>query len=245
MGTEKLQEEVQTKFPDAVVERMDSDTMKRPGSHRRVLEAFRKREIQVLLGTQMIAKGFDFPNVTVVGVVNADVGLHHADFRAAERTFQLLAQVAGRTGRGDQGGTVYVQTWLPEHPSIVHAARHDYVAFAEHELKARLAHQYPPFHRMARIIVRARDEKGGNEFADRLADALRAALAKQPDARDLRLLGPAEAPVFRLKGAFRFHCQIHGARSGLLHDVLRETLRALRVPTGIDLTVDVDPHDML
>src|SRR5262249_36728139 len=118
MGTEKLQAEIETKFSGRVVRRMDSDTMRRPGSHRRVLDAFRNGEIHILLGTQMIAKGLDFPNVTMVGVVNADVGLHIPDFRAAERTFQLLAQVAGRTGRGHRGGRVLVQTLTPEHPAI-------------------------------------------------------------------------------------------------------------------------------
>ena len=122
LGTEKLQAEIEAKFPGHVVRRMDSDTMQRPGSHARVLAAFRDGEIHILLGTQMIAKGLDFPNVTLVGVVNADVGLHLPDFRAAERTFQLLAQVAGRTGRGPRGGTVLVQTFTPEHPCIALAA---------------------------------------------------------------------------------------------------------------------------
>ncbi|HET8648014.1 MAG TPA: primosomal protein N', partial [Vicinamibacteria bacterium] len=118
LGTEKLQLEIEQKFPGQVVKRMDSDTMRRPGSHAKLLNAFRKGEVHILLGTQMIAKGLDFPNVTLVGVVNADVGLHLPDFRAAERTFQLLAQVAGRAGRGDRGGLVMVQTFTPEHPAI-------------------------------------------------------------------------------------------------------------------------------
>src|SRR5262249_54258545 len=119
MGTEKLHAEIAAKFPDHSLERMDSDTMKRPGSHGKVLDAFRRGAIKILLGTQMIAKGLDFPNVTLVGVVNADIGLMQTDFRSSERTFQLLAQVAGRTGRGEQGGTVFVQTWQPHHPAIV------------------------------------------------------------------------------------------------------------------------------
>src|SRR5260370_10771222 len=137
MGTEKLQGELESKFPDKVVGRMDSDSMKRPGSHARVLNAFKRGEIHILMGTQMIAKGLDFPNVTLVGVVNADVGLHHADFRAAERTFQLLAQVAGRTGRSARGGHVYVQTMSPEHPSIAMPATHDYLHFPDAELPHR------------------------------------------------------------------------------------------------------------
>src|SRR5262249_15358266 len=130
LGTQKLQAEIEAKFPGKVIRRMDSDTMRRPGSHQKVLDAFKNGEVQILLGTQMIAKGLDFPNVTLVGVVNADLGLHRADFRAGERTFQLLAQVAGRTGRGPQGGRVLAQTYCPEHPSIHLAAAHDYEAFA-------------------------------------------------------------------------------------------------------------------
>ena len=248
MGTEKLQTEIAGRFPDKVVQRMDSDTMKRPGSHQKVLDAFRRGEIHILLGTQMIAKGLDFPNVTVVGVVNADVGLHHADFRASERTFQLLAQVAGRTGRGDQPGTVYIQTWQPEHPSIALAAHHDYLTFAQEEMKARRAHNYPPFQRMARLIIRCKDEKAGNDYADRLADGFRVELERRKAAgepADLRLLGPAEAPVFRLKGYFRFHFQLHSASSAVLHQVLRAVLPSVRATANVELTVDIDPQDML
>jgi primosomal protein N' (replication factor Y) len=247
MGTEKLQAEIAAKFPGHAVERMDSDTMKRPGSHKKVLDAFRRGDIRILLGTQMIAKGLDFPNVTLVGVVNADVGLHHADFRASERTFQLLAQVAGRTGRGDTAGYVYIQTMQPEHPAIARAARHDYLAFADDEMKARRAHSYPPFQRMARLIVRSKDEKAGNDYADRLAAAFRVELdgRKNAGAPTLRLLGPAEAPVFRLKGYFRFHFQLQSASSAVLHEVLRAVLPTVRVPAGVELTVDIDPQDML
>ena len=248
MGTEKLQAEIERIFPGRSVERMDSDTMKRPGSHQKVLDAFRHGEIQILLGTQMIAKGLDFPNVTLVGVVNADVGLHHADFRASERTFQLLAQVAGRTGRGDQAGHVFIQTMQPEHPSIALAAQHDYLTFAKEEMRARLAHSYPPIHRMARLIVRSKDEKAGNDYADRLAAAFNAVLEKRKAEGlpvDLRLLGPAEAPVFRLKGYFRFHFQMQSANSAVLHQVLRATVPTVRVPAGVELTVDIDPQDML
>src|SRR5436309_4647468 len=128
---------------------MDSDSMGRPGSHARVLDAFRDGRIHILLGTQMIAKGLDFPNVTLVGVVNADVGLHLPDFRAAERTFQLLAQVAGRAGRGPRGGRVLIQTYTPEHPCVALAAGHDYMRFVARELEQRALHQYPPYQRLA------------------------------------------------------------------------------------------------
>src|SRR6202022_1282873 len=145
LGTEKLQAEVEQKFPQYVARRMDSDTMKRPGSHARLLGEFRRGEVHILLGTQMIAKGLDFPNVTLVGVVNADVGLHLPDFRSAERTFQLLAQVAGRTGRGEKGGQVLIQTFPPAHPCVTLAAKPDFVDFAGLELAHRKEHRYPPY----------------------------------------------------------------------------------------------------
>ena len=126
IGTERLEREIQTAFPDFAARRMDSDTMRGSGSHERVLRAFQSGEVRILLGTQMIAKGLDFPNVTLVGVVSADTALHLPDFRAAEKTFQLVAQVAGRTGRGDKPGRVLVQTYSPDHPAIRLAARHDY-----------------------------------------------------------------------------------------------------------------------
>src|SRR5207253_8843787 len=134
LGTEKLQAEIEEKFAGYVVRRMDSDTMRRPGSHARVLSAFRQGLVHILLGTQMIAKGLDFPNVTLVGVVNADVALHIPDFRSAERTFQLLAQVSGRTGRGPRGGKVLVQTFNPQQPCVALAATHDYNVFVTAEL---------------------------------------------------------------------------------------------------------------
>jgi primosomal protein N' (replication factor Y) len=249
MGTEKLQGEVQAKFPDKVVDRMDSDTMKRPGSHGKALDAFKRGATHILMGTQMIAKGLDFPNVTLVGVVNADVGLHHADFRAAERTFQLLAQVAGRTGRGPRGGHVYVQTMSPEHPAISLAAVHDFCRFAEAEMRHRRAHNYPPIQRLARLIVRSKDEQSAGDFAERLAAAFRLALEKlQREAgapSDLRLLGPAEAPVFRLKGYYRFHFQLQSSSSAFLHQVLRAVVPTVRLAKGVELTVDIDPQDML
>jgi primosomal protein N' (replication factor Y) len=249
LGTEKLQAEIETKFPSAVVQRMDSDTMSRPGSHQRVLDAFRDGRIQILLGTQMIAKGLDFPNVTLVGVVNADIGLHLPDFRAAERTFQLLAQVAGRTGRGSRGGRVLIQTFTPDHPCIALAAAHDYVQFAKRELEFRRQHNYPPFQRLARLIVRSTKQEAAAKFADELAGAFQQALdslAKQnPPPSAVRLLGPAEAPVFRLKNYFRFHFQLQSASAAVLHRVLRDVLGVMRVPSKVEFQLDIDPYNML
>jgi primosomal protein N' (replication factor Y) len=249
LGTEKLQQEIEEKFHGYVVRRMDSDSMRRPGSHGRVLSAFRQGLIHVLLGTQMIAKGLDFPNVTLVGVVNADVGLNIPDFRSAERTFQLLAQVSGRAGRGPRGGRVLVQTFNPEQPCIALAAAHDYHGFVAQELTHRRTHGYPPFQRLARLIIRSRDQTAAGDFAERMAGAFTAAITSLTKggnpALDVRVLGPAEAPVFRLKGYYRFHFQLQSASPGSLHQLLRHVLPALRPPTGVEFALDIDPTNML
>ena len=258
LGTEKLQQELEERFPGKVIQRMDSDTMSRPGSHQRVLDAFRDGLIHILLGTQMIAKGLDFPNVTLVGVVNADTGLHMPDFRAGERTFQLLAQVAGRAGRGDKLGRVMVQTLTPEHPAIALAANHDFLGFAEYELKHRQEHGYPPFQKMARLIARSESETAASAFADQLAGAFREAVARAtrqtsqsliaslgPPPHPVRVLGPAECPVFKLKNYYRFHFQLQSESAGQLHQVLREVLTVAKCPSNVEYQVDVDPYSML
>jgi primosomal protein N' (replication factor Y) len=247
LGTEKLQAEIEDRFGGYVVRRMDSDSMRKPGSHAKVLGAFRRGEIHILLGTQMIAKGLDFPNVTLVGVVNADIGLNVPDFRSAERTFQLLAQVAGRTGRGPRGGKVLIQTFTPDHPCIAFAAEHDYAGFAAAELATRRAHNYPPFQRLARVIIRSRDQQAASDFADRMALAFSEAfnqLAKGGPI-EVRLLGPAEAPVFRMKGYYRFHFQLQSPSPGMLHQVFRAVVPTLRPPSGVEFTLDIDPFEML
>ncbi len=249
LGTEKLQAEIQEKFPSKVVQRMDSDTMQRPGSHQKALDAFREGAVHILLGTQMIAKGLDFPNVTLVGVINADVALHMPDFRAAQRTFQLLAQVAGRTGRGERGGQVMIQTYTPDHPCVALAAKHDFLSFAALELVQRKEHQYPPYQRLVRLIVRSLKEEAAAQFADQLANAFGEAMKSPernpPRAAGVRILGPAEAPVFRLKDFYRFHFQLQSASAGLLHQVLRDVLAVVHKPGGVEYQVDVDPFNMM
>src|SRR5262245_8769640 len=260
LGTEKLHAEIEEKFPGHVCQRMDSDTMSKPGSHQRVLDAFRDGLIHILVGTQMIAKGLDFPNVTLVGVVNADVGLHLPDFGSAERTFQLLAQVAGRAGRGEKGGQVLVQTFTPDHPCITLAAHHNYAEFAKLELSHRKQHKYPPYERMARLIVRSEKEDAAAAFAETLAGAFKEAMkrvnaasgGRQPPVGELaqaappvRLLGPAECPVVRLNNFYRFHFQVQSESSAVLHEVLRNVLAVAKPPTGVEFQVDIDPYSML
>src|SRR5262245_61680867 len=175
-GTERLEAEIKGRFPDVPLVRMDSDTMQKPGSHEAALTRFRAGEVKILLGTQMIAKGLDFPNVTLVGVVNADTTLHFCDLRAAERTFQLVTQLAGRTGRGDKGGRVLVQTFSPDHYAILAAIDHDYARFGAEELPSRQAHLYPPFASLIRLIVRGESENVTEQFAEMAGDKLRSAI---------------------------------------------------------------------
>jgi primosomal protein N' (replication factor Y) len=243
LGTQRLEAEVRARFRDATVLRMDTDTMKTTGSHERALTAFREGKVQILLGTQMIAKGLDFPNVTLVGVINADIALHLPDFRAAERTFQLVTQVAGRTGRGDKGGRVLVQTFSPDHPAIQAAVRHDFGEFARYELPLRHAHQYPPTASMVRIIVRGETQEPTRVFAQHLGDRLREAVATSPV--PTRVAGPAAAPIARLRGMHRFHLQLQSADSETLRTAIRLASDGLEPPAGILWTADVDPLDML
>src|SRR5207249_7278898 len=175
-GTERLELEIKGRFPDVPLVRMDSDTMQKPGSHEAALGRFRAGEVKILLGTQMIAKGLDFPNVTLVGVVNADTTLHFCDIRAAERTFQLVTQVAGRTGRGPKGGRVLVQTFSPDHYAIQAAIEHDYARFAAAELPSRQAHLYPPYASLIRLIIRGASETAVEQFAEAAGHKLRAAI---------------------------------------------------------------------
>jgi primosomal protein N' (replication factor Y) len=241
-GTQRLEEQVRRSFPDAAVARMDTDTMRARGSHERTLDAFRNRQIDILVGTQMIAKGLDFPTVMLVGVVNADAALHLADFRAAERTCQLVTQVAGRSGRGPLGGRVVVQTSSPDHPAIRAAAAHDYEAFVRSELPIREALLYPPFGHVVRLVVRSLDERAAQAWAGHLADRLREAAA---GLASVRVLGPAPAPITRLRERYRWHVQVHGADGEVLRDLVRRATATARTPENVAWIVDVDPVEML
>jgi len=243
LGTQRMEAEVRRRFPDVRSLRMDTDTMQGRGAHERALAAFRAGDVQILLGTQMIAKGLDFPNVTLVGVINADTALHLPDFRAAERTFQLVTQVAGRTGRGEKGGRVLVQTFSPEHPAIQAAVRHDYVAFARAEVPMRRTLSYPPFSRMIRLVIRGPAEKATAPFAAHVAERLAAALDRH-EAR-ARVLGPAPCPFSKLRGKYRFQIQLQGADGDTLRACVREATAELKPPADVQWIADVDPLDML
>ena len=243
MGTQKLEAEIHARFPDVPCLRMDSDSMAKRGSHELALDPFRSGEVKILVGTQMIAKGLDFPNVTLVGVINADIALHFPDFRAAERTFQLVTQVAGRTGRGQRGGRVVVQTYSPDHPAILAAQRHDYIMFANQELPVRREFGYPPLQALVRMVVRGPVEATVEQFAAHLVDLLRQEadrIAVTP-----RILGPVAAPIPRLRGHFRYHVLLYHAQHAVLLAIVRQATDALHSPAGVIWTIDVDPLDML
>ncbi len=243
VGTQKLEAEVQARFPKARILRMDTDSMQQRGAHEQALSRFKKGEVDILLGTQMIAKGLDFPNVTLVGVINADTALHLPDFRAAERTFHLITQVAGRTGRGEHGGEVLVQTFQPENPVIQDACRHDYAAFTARELPLREKLDYPPFCALARIVVRGPSEELTENVAREIAKKTEAAMKSH--SCDGRLLGPAPCPVPKLRDMYRFQIQLHAPSRERLRDALRQVMDEIKTPELVQWIVDMDPISML
>jgi primosomal protein N' (replication factor Y) len=242
VGTQRLEQEVRARFSKYSCARMDSDSMRKPGSHDRTLEAFRQGETRILLGTQMISKGLDFPNVTLVGVIDADTVLHQPDLRSCERTFQLIAQVAGRTGRSHKGGRVLVQTSCPAEPAILKASQHDYAGFAGAELEHRRQMKAPPFEHLVRVIVRGPDESGVQSEARRMAELVRGAIAAQK--LEVRVIGPAPTPVARLKGNYRFHFQLSAAAVEHLLQLWKAVRDELKPAGNVEFAVDVDPINM-
>ena len=237
-GTERVESEILDKFPIARVARVDRDTVRRRGAIAALLARFAAREIDVLVGTQMIAKGHDFPRVTLVGVISADVGLGLADFRAGERTFQLLTQVAGRAGRGEIKGEAIVQTLFPHHYSIQYACRQDYAGFFRQELKFRQSMQYPPAVALVNAIVKGRTQQAALRDAADVVQALRA-----PNA-PYRVLGPAPAPLSRLKGEHRAQFFLKGTHRASMRQALTAALAA-RPDIRRRTIVDVDPMSVL
>jgi primosomal protein N' (replication factor Y) len=239
-GTEKVESTVAAIFPNATVRRMDADSMTRKQAYRDTLLNFRAGKIDILVGTQMIAKGLHFPNVTLVGIINADLALHLPDFRAGERTFQLLTQVAGRAGRGETPGEVFVQTYTPFSPSIQFARHHDFPGYFQQELEFRERCDFPPFKHAILITVRSAHEARAKFSAETLARRLKEALGPE------FILGDAApAPLEKMQGQFRFHILIRGEAIMRLSRLVRETLDKLPFPEDVTVTVDVDPYQLL
>jgi primosomal protein N' (replication factor Y) len=241
IGTERVEETLPKLFPTARIARMDSDSLKRKDDFRRILGDFRTGKIDILLGTQMIAKGLHFPNVTLVGIIYADLTLHMPDFRAGERTFQLLTQVAGRAGRGDIEGEVVVQAFTPFHPAIQYARRHDFLGFFEQEVEFRQQLNYPPFARIAMLTLRGRNE----EKVALCADYVRKELDKVlPALGDFNIAGPAPAPLLKAENFFRYQIMIRGKNMPKLSRQLASLTQAVRMPEDVTLVIDIDPTSL-
>ncbi|OYV73318.1 MAG: primosomal protein N', partial [Gemmatimonadetes bacterium 21-71-4] len=246
LGTQQVERLLVDRFPAARIARMDMDTTTGKWAHAEILDRVGRGEVDILLGTQMIAKGLDFPNVTLVGVVDADVGINMPDFRASERCFQLVSQVAGRAGRGEKAGEVIVQTRVPQHHALQCAARHDYLAFVTRELAARREPPYPPFARLANVIVSGWSEAATMELAQSAGAWLHALVARrEPGA--LSIIGPAPCPVDRVKKRWRWHLLLKAGQPGPLTRVSRYFASRFPVPPGhgLRVTVDRDPVTLL
>lgn len=239
-GTEKVEEAVARIFPDAVVSRMDADAMSRKEAYRERLHDFRTGKIDILVGTQMIAKGLHFPNVTLVGIINADSALHLPDFRAGERTFQLLTQVAGRAGRGDVEGEVFVQSFTPFHPSIQFARHHDFEGFWTQEIEFREKWNYPPYTHLVLITIRSPHEAKARFSAETLARRLGENLPK-----DTIMSDPSPAPVEKSHGNFRFQLMLRTTSVLRLGKTLSDVMRKLTFPEEVIVTTDVDAYQLL
>ncbi len=240
-GSERVEDELHAEFPSAKIARLDRDTVTGKRQFEDILHNFRERNFDILVGTQMIAKGHDIPNVTLVGVVSADVGLGMPDFRAAERTFQLLTQVAGRAGRGHLPGVVYMQTINPDHYAVRLAGQQDYQAFFEKELQFRRFMKYPPFSAMANVLVRAPKQEDALRMSTELGHAL------TPAPENIKLMGPAEAPVPRLKAEFRYQILIKSGSRKTLNALLKRARDFARQQkwNATALVIDVDPLTLL
>ncbi len=271
-GTQKVEEVLGKLFPQARIKRMDADTMRRKDDYRNVLGDFRVGKIDILVGTQMIAKGLHFPNVTLVGIIYADMALHQPDFRAGERTFQLLTQVAGRAGRGDVEGEVFVQAFTPFHPAIQYARRHDFTGFYEQEMEFRAQLKYPPVSRVALLTLKGRNEEKVKFSADHLRRELEKLLQDQaPSAqagrllpaadmfaddaapetaartagfKDLIIAGPAPSPLLRAENFYRYQIMLRTGAMSRLSQELAKIVQSLTFPDDVTLAVDIDPVNM-
>jgi primosomal protein N' (replication factor Y) len=228
---------------------MDRDNIRRKGHTFEMLRQFTRREIDVLVGTQMVTKGYDFPSVTLVGVIGADFSLGFPDFRAGERTFQILSQVAGRAGRGEDLGRVLIQTFYPDHYVVTTARDHDYLTFFQKEIELREQLGYPPFSSLACLRLQGNHKQKTEDLARRVVDRMIQTTGTWPKrGKDLQVLGPVEAPLSKLKGKYRWQVFIRSKGHNVLHVFLKavgESLKKMLRGSGVSLTVDIDPYQML
>ena len=236
LGTEKVESELNRFFPQASIARLDTDSTHKRGSHDKVLSKFKDGHIDIIIGTQMIAKGLDFPKVTLVGVVSADTALNLPDFRSAERTFNLLTQVAGRAGRSDLGCRVIIQSYAPQHYSIQAAKTHDYNTFYDKEISLRKELYLPPFCHIVSLTLRGRKE----ERVFKMSDNLKTSLEKEIKSKNIDILGPAPAPISKMKGMYRWNIFLRSEAAENIISILKKVLNKNK-SSGIIITVDVDP----
>lgn len=241
-GTQKVEDSIAAVFPDMKVFRLDQDTSRKKGTVYDLIDKMNSGEIDILLGTQMVAKGFDFHNVTVVGVLMADIGINLPDFRAPERIFSLLMQVAGRSGRGSLAGKVIIQAINTSHDVFKYIGHQDYQGFYRSEIETRKLMGYPPFTRIARLLVRGKDEQKVIESMEQLRDALISQIAKADNR--ITLLGPSSAPFAKIGGNYRYHIILKSAQADILRTVIHNSRKVI---SGRDvyLEIDIDPYDML
>ena len=247
-GTEKVVGELASLFPSARIVRMDRDTVGKKDSYREILGKMRSGEADILVGTQMIAKGHDLPGVTLVGIIDADIGLHLPDFRASERVYQLITQAAGRAGRGKDPGRVFIQTRSPEHPTLVATIAARFKAFARYELQYRKELEYPPIGRLLRLIVSSTNRTEANLGADLVAEVVRKTIQKMDEDPTTKLLGPAPAPYEKLKGRYRWHILVKSNSATIVSQIAAGLNKWKTQNHGFKdfrLTVDVDPGEML
>jgi primosomal protein N' (replication factor Y) len=242
-GTQKVEEELRALFPEARLRRMDSDSVKGRNAYDTLLQEVDRREVDILLGTQMIAKGHDFPGVTLVGVVDADTGLNLPDFRSAEKTFQLITQAAGRSGRGELGGEVIIQTMNPNHYAIRHSQTHDYESFYNEEISYRSELRYPPFSRIIKLEIKSTDETQASNAAKTAQNRIRSLMR----GKDTVLLGPAPAPISRVRGKYRFHLLLLSDQRDTIRSLAMEGRKAVEEKFGrkCRVLVDVDPVNLM
>jgi primosomal protein N' (replication factor Y) len=245
VGTERLQDELAGLFPKARIERLDRDTCVKRNDYLRILKAVHRGEVDILLGTQMITKGHHFPNVTLVGIVQADTGLGMPDFRAGERTFQLISQVSGRAGRGEKPGRVIVQTFQPEHHSIEMSTRHDYLGMYNREIALRKRLDYPPFARLINLRIEGKEEKDVQAAAKKLG--LKAVRLCKKDSQP-EVLGPAPAPLVRLRDKYRYQLLLKGRELDSLHLLVHQLQKDITLFNNagkVKIAVDIDPEFMM
>ena len=255
-GTEAVEQEVHKWYPKARVKRFDADSTARKNAHQQILEEFEQQKIDILIGTQMVSKGLDFPNVTLVGVIAADTALNLPDFRASEQTFSLLTQVAGRSGRADLEGVVVIQTYMPEHYSIEAAQKHDYLDFYAQEIVARGALRYPPFAHVATLLLRGKDEQAVIEASHVARDQLEiwqtdqehALQAPKVEETSVEILGPAPAPLSKIEGKFRWHLLLRSTdpkKMGQLFKRFTDEPPTIIKSKAIEFVIDIDPTNTL